>query len=141
MKQMQKIGPLKNIMKMMPGMAGQLDAMEMQGDEMAKMEAIILSMTNQERQDPSVVEASRRRRIARGSGTDVQDVSGMIKSFNMASGMMQQMAGMGTRDRMKFAQQMGQMGLMGATPRFKIKQRSRRLTKKDRAKRKKRGKR
>ncbi len=141
MKQMQKIGPLKNIMKMMPGMAGQLDAMDMQGDEMAKMEAIILSMTSQERQDPSVVEASRRRRIARGSGTDVQDVSGMIKSFNMASGMMQQMAGMGTRDRMKFAQQMGQMGLMGATPRFKIKQRSRRLTKKDRAKRKKRGKR
>ena len=136
MRQMQKMGPLKEILKLMPGMGGQLDAMQLEGDEIAKMEAIILSMTPDERDDPSLVEASRRRRIARGSGTDSQDVSGMIKSFNMAAGMMKQMAGMGMRDRMRFAQQVGQIGLMGGTPRFKIKQRSKRLTKKDRSKRK-----
>jgi len=141
MKQMQKLGPLKDIMKLMPGMAGgQLEAMQMQGDELKKMEAIILSMTPREREDPSVLEASRRRRVARGSGTDPQDVSGLVKSFNMAAGMMQQMAGMGMRDRMKFAQQMGQIGMTGGTPRFKAKQRSRRLTKKERARRKKKRK-
>ncbi len=141
MRQMQKLGPLQNIMKMMPGMGSEVEAMGIEGNEIAKMEAIILSMTSNEREDPSTIEASRRRRIARGSGTEPQDVSGMVKSFSMAAGMMQQMAGMGTKDRMKFAQQMGQAGMMGATPRFKIKQRSRRLTKKERAKRKKKRKR
>jgi len=141
MKQMRKLGPLKEVMKLMPGMGGgQLEAMQMQGDEMNKMAAIILSMTPREREDPSILEASRRRRVARGSGTDPQDVSGLVKSFNMAAGMMQQMAGMGMRDRMKFAQQMGQVGMMGGTPRFKAKQRSKRLTKKERARRKKKRK-
>ena len=141
MKQMQKLGSMKDVLKMLPGVGGQVDAMGMQGDEIERMEAIILSMTHEEREDPTIVEASRRRRIARGSGSEVQDVSGMIKSFGMAAGMMQQMSGMGMRDRMKFAQQMGQAGMMGGTPRFKVKQRSRRLTKKDRAKRKKKRKR
>jgi len=125
----------------MPGMGGQVEQMGLSGDEFKQMEAMIQSMTPAEREDPSVVEAQRRRRIARGSGAQPQDVSGMIKSFNMASGMMKQMAGMGTRDRMKFAQQMGQVGMMGGTPKFKVKQRSKRLTKKQRDQRKKRRKR
>ena len=133
-KQMQKLGPLKDIMKLMPGMGSQMEAFQMEGNEMGRMEAIIHSMTPKEREDPGTIEASRRRRIARGSGTEPQDVSGLVKSFNMAAGMMQQMAGMGNKDRMKFAQQMGQMGMSGGTPRFKVKQRSKRLTKKDRAK-------
>lgn len=138
MKQMRKLGPLKDMLKLMPGMGGdQLDAMQISGDEFESMEAIIHSMTAAEREAPNIVEASRRRRIARGSGTEPQDVSGMVKSFNMASGMMKQMAGMGTRDRMKFAQQMGQMGMGGGMPKFKVKQRSKRLTKKQRDKRKK----
>lgn len=141
MRQMQKMGPLKELLKLMPGMGGdQLSAMGLDGDELKAMEAIILSMTPREREDPSLIEASRRRRIARGSGTQPQDVSGMIKSFNMASGMMKQMAGMGMRDRMRFAQQVGQMGMMGATPRFKVKQRSKRLTKKQRDQRKRKRK-
>ena len=94
-------------------------------------------MTAEERQDPSIIEASRRRRIARGSGTEPQDVSGLVKSFNMASGMMKQMAGMGMRDRMRFAQQMGQLGLAGGMPKFKTKKRSKRLTKKQRDQRRK----
>ena len=134
MKQMRKMGPLKEIMKLLPGMGGQVEAMQMDGDELARMEAVIHSMTPQERQDPTVLEASRRRRIARGSGTDVEDVSGLVKSFTMAANMMKQMAGMGMQDRMKFAQQMGQMSMSGVMPRFKVKQRSKRLSKKEREK-------
>ncbi len=136
MRQMKKMGPLKEILKMM-GMGGAEMAGMVQGDELKGMEAIILSMTLTEREDPNVVEASRRRRIARGCGADPQDVSGLIKQFNMAANMMKQMSNMGMRDRMKFAQQVGQAGMMGMTPKFKVKQRSKRLTKKDRQKKKK----
>ena len=139
-KQMQKLGPLKEVMKMIPGMGSQMDGM-VGGGEFDQMQAIIQSMTVAEKTDPSLIDASRRRRIARGSGTEPQDVSGMVKSFNMAANMMKQMAGMGMRDRMKMAQQMGQMSMSGATPRFKVKQRSKRLTKKQRAKRNKKRKR
>jgi signal recognition particle subunit SRP54 len=141
MRQMKKMGPLKDILKLMPGMGDQMDAMQMEDGEMEGMEAIIQSMTPAERADPTILEANRRRRIARGSGTEPEDVSGLVKSFQMAAGMMKQMAGLGTRDRMKFAQQMGQAGAMGMTPRFKVKQRSHRLTKKEREKNKKKKKR
>ena len=141
MRQMQKMGPLKEIMKMMGMGGGQMDSMQLQGNELQVMEAIILSMTPSERDDPSVIEASRRRRIAKGSGTEPQDVSGLVKNFNMVGGMMKQMAGMGVRQRMGFAQQVAQAGMSGFTPKFKVKQRSKRLTKKDRDKRKKRRKR
>jgi len=136
MKQMQKLGSMKQILKMIPGMGGQMDAMQMDGDEMRHMEAIILSMTPSEREDPGVIEASRRRRIAKGAGQETQDVSGLIKSFTQAAGVMKQMAGMGTRDRMKMAQNMGQMGMAGGFP-GKVKKRSKRLTAKQRANRKK----
>ena len=140
LKQMQKVGPLKEIMKMMPGMGGQMEGMQFDGNEFKQMEAIIHSMTPDERDDPSGLDGSRRRRIARGSGTEPQDVSGLVKQFSMASNMMKQMAGMGMRDRMSFAKQMGEMGMTGATPQFKVKQRSKRLTKKQREKRKKKRK-
>ncbi|MCD4825209.1 MAG: signal recognition particle protein [Phycisphaerae bacterium] len=136
MKQMQKMGPLKSILKLMPGMGANSEMLDMmKGDEFKGMEAIIHSMTPAERDDPSIIEASRRRRIARGSGTEPQDVSGLIKSFTQAAGMMKQMAGMGARERMGFAKQMasGGMGGMGG----KVKQRSKRLTKKQRDKKRK----
>jgi len=139
-KQMQKLGPMKEIMKMIPGMGSQ-GAMQFEGGEFSQMEAIIQSMTAAEKDDPSIISASRRRRIARGSGTEPQDVSGMVKSFGMAAKMMGQMAGMGMKDRMRMAQQMSQVAMDGGQPRFKVKQRSKRLTKKQRAKRKKNRKR
>jgi signal recognition particle subunit SRP54 len=136
MKQMQKMGPLKQIMKMLPGMGGNAEMLNMfSGNEFKQMEAIIQSMTPAERDDPTIIEANRRRRIARGSGAEPQDVSGLVKSFTQASGMMKQMAGMGARDRMSFAKQMADGGMMGLPG--KVKQRSKRLTKKDRAKKKK----
>jgi signal recognition particle GTPase len=131
MKQMKKLGPMKEILKLLPGMGDQA-ALQMDDGEMEAMEAIIQSMTPQEREDPTVIEASRRRRIARGSGTSTEDVSGLVKSFTMAANMMKQMAGMGMRQRMDYAKQVGQISLTGAIPRFKVKQRSHRLTKKER---------
>ena len=138
MKQMKKMGPMKEILKLMPGMGSELKHMEVDDREIDRMEAIIHSMTQAERAHPEVLDGSRRRRIARGSGTDTQDVSGLVKSFGQAAGMMKQMAGMGMRDRVNFAKQMGSMDLFGAGPAFKTKQRSKRLTKKQRQKRKKR---
>jgi len=140
-KQMQRMGPLKDILKLLPGMGDQMKAMQMDGNELEAMEAVIFSMTPGEREDPSIIEASRRRRIARGSGAEPQDVSGLVKSFTAAAGMMKQMAGMGMRQRMAFAQQMSQVGMAGGMPRFKTKQRSKRLTKKQRDKRKRKRKR
>jgi signal recognition particle subunit SRP54 len=137
MKQMRKMGPIKDILKLMPGMGEQLKGMSIDENEIQSMEAIIHSMTPAEREDPTVLESSRRRRIARGSGTQTEDVSGLVKSFTMAANMMKQMAGMGAKDRVNFAKQMGQMGATGAMPRFKVKQRSHRLTKKEREKLKK----
>ena len=136
MKQMKKMGPMKDILKLMPGVGSQLKHMDFDGGEIDHMEAIINSMTKAERSDPSAIDGSRRRRIARGSGSETQDVSGMVKSFTAAAGMMKQMAGMGMRDRMSFAERMGNMDMFSAGG-FKVKQRSKRLTKKERQRRKK----
>ena len=137
MKQMKKMGPMKDILKLMPGVGSQLKHMDIDDREIDRMEAIINSMTVAEKTEPKTVDASRRRRIARGSGTEPQDVSGLVKSFDMAANMMKQMASMGLRDRMQFAKQMGSMDLFGSRPQLKIKQRSKRLTKKQRQQRKK----
>jgi signal recognition particle subunit SRP54 len=134
MKQMKKMGPMKEMLKLLPGVGSQLKSIDFDEAEIDRMEAIIHTMTRTERSDPSIVDGSRRRRIARGSGTEPQDVSGLIKSFDMSANMLKQMAGMGTRERMQFAKQMGSMDLFGANPKFKVKQRSKRLTKKARLK-------
>ena len=136
MRQMQKMGPLKDLMKMMPGMSGQIEAMQLDGSEISQMEAIILSMTPGERDEPSTIEASRRRRIAKGCGAQPHDVSGMVKQFRQVADMMKQMAGLKGRERMAFAQKMSQMSASGQMP-GKVKQRSKRLSKKERTKRRK----
>ena len=129
MKSMQKMGPMKQMLKLIPGM-GQNMAMlnELQGDEYMKMEAIINSMTRAEKDDPSIIEASRRRRIARGAGTEVTAVSSLVKSFTQAADMMKNMAGMGLRERMRYAKGMADGG-MYAQGGGKTRQRSKRLPK------------
>ena len=134
LKQMQKLGPMKSVLKMIPGMGQQLKDMEVDDGEIKRMEAIIQSMTPAEREDPSVIKASRRRRIARGSGTEVADVSGLVKQFGMMASMMQQMGGKGARERMAMAQQMMQGG---PNMQYKKKQRSKRLSPKEKKRRRK----
>ncbi|MBK9926277.1 MAG: signal recognition particle protein [Anaerolineales bacterium] len=91
MKQMKKMGPLAQIMDMLPGQLGQaarqVDPKQME-DSFKQSEAIIYSMTLKERRDPDILNASRRRRIAAGCGMEVQDVNRLIKQFREAQKMM-----------------------------------------------------
>jgi len=92
MQQMKKMGGLKSLVSMLPG-ANKLGDMEISDDAMKKPEAIIRSMTPQERRNPNVLNASRRKRIAAGSGTTVQDVNALMRQFDQARDMMKQMLG------------------------------------------------
>jgi signal recognition particle subunit SRP54 len=77
-----KMGPLTNLLGMIPGLAGhQLQNMKVDERELDRIQAIILSMTPEERRAPELIKGSRRLRIARGSGTNVQAVSRLIKQF------------------------------------------------------------
>ena len=97
MRQMKKLGSISNIASLIPGLAkykSQIEAMNT--DElMKKQEAIILSMTKQERKNPDIIKASRKRRIATGAGVEVSDVNRLLKSFEQMSQMMKKMGKFG----------------------------------------------
>ena len=99
MQSMKKMGGLKSMLKMLPGMGSQ--DLDVDDDAMKKPEAIIRSMTPKERRDPSILNASRRKRIAAGSGTTVQDVNALIRQFEQAQQMMKQMMGAKGKNRMR----------------------------------------
>jgi signal recognition particle subunit SRP54 len=88
MRQVKRMGPIQNILGMLPGMPKELKNAEIEDSEIDKIEAIILSMTVEERRDPSRINGSRRLRIARGSGTTTSDVNGLLKQFKMVQQMM-----------------------------------------------------
>ncbi len=141
LRKMKKMGSMKDLLKKIPGLGSQVDDMEIDDGELGQFEAIILSMNKRERRDPSILDASRRRRIARGSGSDPQDVSGLVKSFNQMRDAMKAMSGMSMMQRMKFGTQLSQMAAGGeAMPKFKssTKARQRPASKKDRRKQRKR---
>ena len=97
MNQMKKLGGISSILGMMPGMGGaQMKQIEDAMDEkkMAKIEAIILSMTPQERRNPDVINPSRKRRIAKGAGVDISEVNRLVKQFEQSRKLMKQMPGM-----------------------------------------------
>lgn len=95
LQQMKKMGPLSSILEMIPGMnSSKLKGMEVDDKELVKVEAIIRSMTKKERQNPDVINGSRRKRIAAGSGTSIQDVNRVMKNFEQSKKMMKQFAGM-----------------------------------------------
>jgi signal recognition particle subunit SRP54 len=82
LKRIRKMGPLTNLLGMMPGLAGhQLSKMNVDEKELDRVEAMILSMTPAERRSPELIKGSRRLRIARGSGTTVQQVNQLVKQF------------------------------------------------------------
>ena len=81
MKQVRNMGPIQNLLRMMPGVGKQLGQLQVSEKELDRLEAIILSMTPAERANPQIIDGSRRRRIAHGSGTTVQAVSQLVKQF------------------------------------------------------------
>ncbi|MDL2205519.1 signal recognition particle protein [Eubacteriales bacterium OttesenSCG-928-N13] len=105
MGQMQKMGSVSDLLKMIPGMGSKMQNVEIDEDQVKKSQdksiAIIRSMTKMERRNPDILNASRRRRIAAGSGTQVQDVNLLIKQFDQARQMMKQMIGGDRKGRMK----------------------------------------
>ena len=101
LKTMRKMGSMKGLLGMLPGIGTQLKDMEVDDAEIHRAEAIIHSMTPAERHDVELLNNSRRRRIARGSGTANSEVSQLVKGFNMVSQMGRQMSGMSVMQRVK----------------------------------------
>jgi signal recognition particle subunit SRP54 len=101
MQQIKKMGPIGGLLEMLPGMGGMAKDAQAAVDsgELKRVEAIIQSMTRAERNDPHVLNASRRRRIARGSGTTLQDVNRLIKQFGEMQKLMKQFTGGGGKRR------------------------------------------
>lgn len=94
MEQMKSLGSMEDLMKMIPGMdAGKMGGAQIDEKQMARTKAIIQSMTKAERRDPEILTASRRKRIARGSGTSVQEVNRLMNQFNASRQLMKQMSG------------------------------------------------
>lgn len=115
MAQVQKMGPLDEIMKMIPGMANNpaLANINMDPKDIEHIKAIIYSMTEQERTNPDVLNPSRRRRISRGSGRPIHEVNRMIKQFNQMKTMMNKMSKGNMAGMENMLQQSG-MGAMGS---------------------------
>ncbi len=129
MAQIKKLGPMGEIMKMIPGMSNVAEQIsDLNPDQdMLQIEAIIDSMTLDERQNPNKIDRSRRNRIARGSGADAADVNRLLKDFQAMSGMMQKMAGMGLGERMRAVKELTESGMMDPNASLKEKkQRSKR---------------
>jgi signal recognition particle subunit SRP54 len=104
LKQIKKMGSMEQLMGMIPGLGGKLKAMkDMQPDEkeLKRVEAIISSMTPGERNDHTIINGSRRRRIAMGSGTSVQDVNRLLKNFTVTQKMIKQVAKGGKKGKGK----------------------------------------
>ncbi len=106
--QIKKMGNFKDLASMIPGMGKALRNMDMDDDAFKSIEAIIYSMTPEERQNPKVLNGSRRKRIAEGSGNDIQEVNRLIKQFTETRKMMKKMKdGKGLKNMMQNMQAMG----------------------------------
>jgi signal recognition particle subunit SRP54 len=128
MQMLKRMGPLQGLLGMIPGMGKQLKDVEIEDKEVARVEAIIRSMTRKERRDPKVLNGRRRKRIAAGSGTTVTDVNRLVKQFGDIQKVMKsasKMAGLssakpqGAKGRAAQAPALRQLqsgGLPGGTP-------------------------
>jgi signal recognition particle subunit SRP54 len=131
LKQMQavkKMGGVKDMLKMMPGMGSQLADMDIDDGQFRQMEGIVHSMTTRERREPDIIDSSRRRRIATGAGVQPNDVSGLVKTFKRSRDMIKAMSGGklgGLKSLLSGGFNMDSLGAAMSSGR-KIKQRSKR---------------
>jgi signal recognition particle subunit SRP54 len=121
MKMMRRMGSMKSLMGMLPGVGSMMKDIDIDEKELDRTEAMIQSMTQKERKKPDIVNHKRKQRIAKGSGTDPNQVGKLTKQFGMLSKLMKSMGGMGAGGKAALAQQlgggMGGMG-MGGLPGF-----------------------
>ena len=104
--QIKKMGSMKDLMGMIPGAGKMLKGVDIDDDAFKHIEAIIHSMTPKERSNPSIINASRKKRIGAGSGTSVQEVNQLMKQFNQMSKMMKMMQGARGRNMMQMMKNM-----------------------------------
>lgn len=133
LEQVQKMGPLEDLIKMIPGMANNpaLQNVNMDPKDMEHIKSVIYSMTKQEREDPDILNPSRKRRIAAGSGRPIQEVNRMIKQFNTMKKMMNKVSNgnMGDMQNMMNAAGMNGSGMGGKLSNLAMKQMGRRMKK------------
>jgi len=110
--QIKKMGNMKDLMGMIPGMGKALKGIDIDDNAFKGIEAMIKSMTEQERTNPTILNGSRRKRIAVGSGTSIQDVNQLIKQFGQMGKMMKMMQGGGAKQMMQMMQNKGGMPKM-----------------------------
>ena len=121
LKTIRRMGPLKQILGLLPGVGSALKGIDIDDHQLNRLEGMVNSMTRRERNDLAVLNPSRTRRIAKGSGSKPEDVSRLAKQFEGMQKMMKQMAGMGALGRMQAMKQMGSMqpgmgGMSGFNP-------------------------
>ena len=109
MVQMRSMGSMQDILSSMPGM-GSMKNIQIDEKALAHTEAIILSMTPHERENPGVIGASRKKRIAAGAGLKVEDVNRLLKSFDQMRAMIKQFSGPGMGKKMKRMRGLGGFG-------------------------------
>ena len=112
--QLKSMGSMQDLLAQMPGGAG-LKNVQLDEKAMGRTEAIILSMTPKERENPNIIGASRKKRIANGAGVKVEDVNRLLKSFDQMKAMIKQFTGPGAGKKMK---RMGRLGGFGGFPGF-----------------------
>ena len=111
--QIKKMGNIKDLASMIPGVGKAIKDIDIDDNAFKGIEAIILSKTPKERTNPEILNTSRRQRIAKGSGTNIQDVNRLIKQFDQTRKMMKMVTGS------KMSQMMGAMkGMKGGMPKF-----------------------
>ncbi|MBQ1928247.1 MAG: signal recognition particle protein [Clostridia bacterium] len=99
--QIKKMGPLKQVLGMIPGMGNQLKDVDVDDKQLIRIESIIYSMTPAEREDPDIINASRKKRIAKGCGMQVEDVNRLLKQYEQMKKMFKQLGKMGRKKKKK----------------------------------------
>jgi len=116
LKALRRMGPLKQLMGMIPGVGSALKDVQVDDKQFDRVEAMINSMTKKERAKPEVIDNSRRRRIAAGSGTQQNDVSQLVKQFQTIGKLSKSMAGMSAGAKVKAVKELGSGGMGGLIP-------------------------
>ncbi len=140
LRKMRQMGSFKEMIKKIPGMGDMMGGMDFDEQEIVRMEAVVQSMTPTERSNPKIIDASRRRRIAKGAGVDPNDVSQLVKQFEPMRAMMKAMSGQSFMQRLRMGTQFSNMMAGGGMPKLKgsTAANKRVLSKKDKKKRRKR---
>lgn len=113
---LRRMGPMKQILGLLPGMSAALGDVHIEDKQLDRVEAIISSMTKGERAKPDIINNSRRRRIANGSGVSQDEVSQLVKQFSAINKLTKQMASMSTSAKVRAVKELGPQGMSGLLP-------------------------